>query len=139
MLLDSGADLISYGMGERSIVEIADALNAGIQVSDLTYIDGTVCKVKSRESVYDAEELPSSELQKDRLRYAESFYTQYCNTDPFTAKRLIEPYSEHLYVVQNPPARPLSQTEMDDVYALPYMKPITRCMKKTAVFRQSRK
>ncbi len=123
VLLDSGADLISYGMGERSIVEIADALNAGIRVEDLTYIDGTVCKVKDREAIYDAVELPAySELQKDRLRYAESFYTQYCNTDPFTAKRLIEPYSEHVYVVQNPPAKPLSQTEMDDVYALPYMR-----------------
>ncbi len=123
VLLDSGADLISYGMGERSIVEIADALSAGIRVEDLTYIDGTVCKVKDREAIYDAVELPAySELQKDRLRYAESFYTQYCNTDPFTAKRLIEPYSEHVYVVQNPPAKPLSQTEMDDVYALPYMR-----------------
>lgn len=123
VLLDSGADLISYGMGERSIVEIADALNAGIRVEDLTYIDGTVCKVKDREAIYDAVELPAySELQKERLRYAESFYTQYCNTDPFTAKRLIEPYSEHVYVVQNPPAKPLSQTEMDDVYALPYMR-----------------
>ncbi len=123
ILLDSGADLISYGMGEHSIVEIADALQAGIAVSDLTYIDGTVCKVHSPEQVYDAVLLPSyEELQKDRMAYARSFYTQYCNTDPVTAKRLIEPYSEHLYVVQNPPAKPLTQQEMDDVYALPYMR-----------------
>ena len=59
VLLDAGADLISYGMGERSIIEIADALNAGIHIEDLTYIDGTVCKVRDRESVYDAIELPS--------------------------------------------------------------------------------
>ena len=123
MLLDSGADLISYGMGERSIVEIADALQSGIRVEDLTYLDGTVCKVRDREMVYDGVELPAfTELQKDKLSYAKSFYTQYCNTDPFTAKRLIEPYSDHLFVVQNPPAKPLSQTEMDDVYALPYMR-----------------
>ena len=116
ILLDSGADIISYGMGERSIVEIADALNAGIEVSDITYIDGTVCKVKNLDSVYDAIILESySDLKADKLNYAKSFYTQYCNTDPFTAKRLVEPYSDHLYVVQNPPSKPLSQSEMDRV------------------------
>ena len=51
-------------------------------------------------------------------RQAESFYTQYVNTDPFSGKRLVEPYGEKLYVVQNPAAKPLSQQEMDDVYAL---------------------
>lgn len=123
VLLDSGADILSYGMGERSIVEIADALNAGIDVSDLTYIDGTVCKVKNLDSVYDAIVLESYEdLKRDKLNYAKSFYTQYCNTDPFTAKRLVEPYSDHLYVVQNPPSKPLSQSEMDRVYSYPYMR-----------------
>ncbi|MDD6441084.1 MAG: YgiQ family radical SAM protein [bacterium] len=123
ILLDSGADLISYGMGERSILAIAEALEAGIPVEDITYIDGTVCKVKSLESVYDAIMLESfEEMKVDKLNYARSFYTQYCNTDPFSGKRLVEPYSEHLYVVQNPPSKPLSQDEMDDVYALPYMR-----------------
>ena len=123
ILLDAGADLISYGMGERSIVEIAEALDAGIDVADLTYIDGTVCRCKSAGQVYDAVMLPSyEELQKDPLIYAESFYRQYSNTDPFTAKRLVEPYSEHLYIVQNPPSAPLTRQEMDDVYALPFMR-----------------
>lgn len=123
VLLDSGANIISYGMGEKSIVEIADALNSGIAIEDITYIDGTVVKVKSLDSVYDAEILPSfEEIKADKKTYAKSFYTQYCNTDPFTGKRLVEPYSDHLYVVQNPPAKPLSQMEMDDVYALPYMR-----------------
>lgn len=123
ILLDSGADIISYGMGERSIVEIADALDAGIDVQDLTYLDGTVVKVKNLDSVFDAHILPSyEELKEKKETYAESFYTQYCNTDPYSGKRLVEPYSEHLYVVQNPPAKPLSQMEMDDVYALPYMR-----------------
>jgi len=123
ILLDSGADLISYGMGERSIVEIAEALDSGLKIEDITYIDGTVCKVKSLENVYDALVLESWEdLKKDKLNYAKSFYTQYCNTDPFSGKRLVEPYSEHLYVVQNPPAKPLSQSEMDRVYSLPYMR-----------------
>ncbi len=123
ILLDSGADLISYGMGERSIVEIADALDSGLAIEDITYIDGTVCKVKSLDNVYDALILESwDELKEDKLNYARSFYKQYCNTDPFSGKRLVEPYSEHLYVVQNPPAKPLSQSEMDRVYSLPYMR-----------------
>ncbi|MCI6677407.1 MAG: YgiQ family radical SAM protein [Clostridiales bacterium] len=121
ILLDSQADLISYGMGERSIVEIADALQAGIDIKDITFVDGTVFKTKSMDMVYDAVMLPSYEdLLADKMNYAKSFYTQYCNTDAFSAKRLAEPYGEHLYVVQNPPSKPLSMQEMDDVYALPY-------------------
>ena len=123
ILLDSGADILSYGMGERSIVEIAEALDSGMAVSDITYIDGTVCKVKSLDCVYDAITLQSyDELQKDKLNYARSFYVQYCNTDPFTAKGLVEPYGKHLYIVQNPPSKPLSQSEMDRVYSYPYMR-----------------
>ena len=121
ILLDSGADIISYGMGERSIVEIAEALDAGIPVEELTYIDGTVVKARDRERIRSAEFLPSyEELKQDKENYAGSFYTQYRNTDAFTGKQLAEPYSDHLYVVQNPPAKPLSTMEMDDVYALPY-------------------
>ncbi|MCB6202880.1 YgiQ family radical SAM protein [Extibacter muris] len=123
VLLDSGADLISYGMGELSVIEIAEALDAGIDVKDITYIPGTVCKVRDLDSVYDAVILPSfEELKQDRLNYARSFYTQYCNTDPYSGRRLVEPYGEHLYVVQNPPSRPLSTPEMDRVYSYPYMR-----------------
>ncbi len=121
ILLDSGADIISYGMGERSIAQIAEALEAGIPVEEITYIDGTVVKMKDRGRIYDALFLPSfDELKADKKKYAESFYIQYRNTDPFAGKRLAEPYSDHLYVVQNPASKPLSQTEMDDVYSLPY-------------------
>ena len=123
ILLDSGADLISYGMGERSIVEIADALASGIEVKDITYIDGTVYKTRDKSIIYDAIELPSFEsLKQDKLEYAKSFYTQYCNTDPFSGKRLYETYDGKLFVVQNPASQPLSQKEMDAVYALPYMR-----------------
>lgn len=121
ILLDSGADLVSFGMGERSIVEIADALNAGLSIADLTFIDGTVYRTRSLEHVYDAVMLPSfDELSADKLAYARSFAVQYANSDPFTGKRLVEPYSDHEFVVQNPPAAPLSQAEMDAVYRLPY-------------------
>lgn len=123
ILLDSGADLISYGMGERSIVEIADALESGIDVSDITFIPGTVYKTKSLENVYDAVVLPGYEQMKaDKKEYARSFYTQYCNTDPFSGKRLAEPYNDHLYVIQNPPSEPLSMEEMDEIYQYPYMR-----------------
>ncbi len=123
ILLDSQADLISYGMGEKSIVEIAEALDSGLDVKDITFIEGTVYKTKTLESVYDFELLPDyQELLKDKRNYAESFFIQYSNTDPFTGKRLVEPYEGRIYVVQNPPAKPLSQGEMDQVYDLPYMR-----------------
>ena len=121
ILLDSGADLISYGMGERSIVEIADALAAGIPVEDVTYVNGTVYRTRSLEHVYDAVELPSfEEMAKDKRAYARSFAVQYQNSDPFTGKRLVEAYPHDVYVVQNPPAAPLTTEEMDAVYRLPY-------------------
>ena len=123
VLLDSGADLISYGMGERSIIEIAEALESGLAVHDITFIPGTVYKTKDKEDVYDAVILPGFEdMKEDRNLYARSFYTQYRNTDPFSGKRLIEPYGDHLYVVQNPPSKPLSQAEMDEIYQYPYMR-----------------
>ena len=128
ILLDSQADLISYGMGERSIVEIADALAGGISVKDITYIAGTVYKTKDISSLtglsdekYNAIMLPSFEdMKEEPLKYADSFGIQYQNTDAFTGKTMIEQYPNGIYVVQNPPAKPLSTEEMDDVYALPY-------------------
>ena len=123
ILLDSQADLVSYGMGERSVVEIADALDGGIDVKDITFVDGTVYRTKSLENVYDYELLPDyRELLEDRKAYARSFFVQYSNTDPFTGKRLVEPYDGKVFVVQNPSAKPLSQAEMDWVYDLPYMR-----------------
>ena len=127
ILLDAGADLISYGMGERSIVEIADALASGLDVRDLTFIDGTVYKTRREEDIYDAIRLPDHEevcepSSAGRRAYAESFALQHANTDPFQAKRLYEAYGGRTFVVQNPPSKPLSMQEMDDVYALPYMR-----------------
>lgn len=123
ILLESGADLLSYGMGEHSIVEIADALNSGIEVQYLSFIEGTVYKTNDISGIYDYIMLPSFEATlESKKTFAESFYTQYCNTDPYASKILIEPYKEGTYVVQNTPAKPLSQEEMDRVYALPYMR-----------------
>ena len=120
ILLDSQADLLMYGMGEKSIVEIAEALNAGMDVQDITYIDGTVFKTKELDESLPTIVLPSfEEIQKSKRTYAESFKLQYGNCDPFTAKRLAERYGKE-YVVQNPPQKPLTTEEMDAVYALPY-------------------
>lgn len=123
ILLDSGADIISYGMGEKSIVELADALDSGIAVSDITFVKGTVYKSKDLSSVYDAVHLPDyKDILESKEVFARSFYQQYVNTDPFTAKVLVEKYGEHEYVVQNPPSMPLTTAEMDRVYSLPYMR-----------------
>ncbi len=123
VLLDSQADLISYGMGEKSIVEIADALAGGIAVSDITFISGTVYRTKDLSGVYDAIELPSYEDMKvDKSLYAKSFAIQNENTDFCNGKTLVEGYPNGIYVVQNPPQPPLTAEEMDEVYALPYMR-----------------
>ena len=123
ILLDSGADLALYGMGERSIIEVADSLKSGIDIKDLTFIKGSVYKTKDIENLYDYKLLQSyDEIKEDKTSFAKSFYTQYQNTDPFTAKTLVEPYPNGVYVVQNPPQEPLSVEEMDSVYSLPYMR-----------------
>ena len=119
ILLDSQADLVLYGMGEKAIVEVADALSSGLSVRDLTFIDGTVYRTDAPDTD-GALVLPSFDaLKESKRRYAESFYLQYQNTDPYSAKRLIEPYGRE-FVVQNPPQKPLTTEEMDAVYALPY-------------------
>ena len=123
ILLDSQADLLLYGMGERSIIEVADALNSGIAVKDITFIKGTVYKTKSTDGLYDEIILPDYETMKaDKRAYAESFRIQYENTDPFTGKVMVEEYPSGIFIVQNPPQEPLTQEEMDEVYALPYMR-----------------
>ncbi len=123
ILIDSGADIISYGMGEHSIIEIADALNAGIDIHDITFIKGTVYKTKTLDNLENYIELPSyDDIVNSKEMYAKSFYTQYKNTDPFTARILVEKVKEKMYVVRNPPAMPLTEVEMDDIYSLPYMR-----------------
>ena len=121
ILLDSQANLICYGMGEKSIVQIADALDSGMDVKDITYIPGTAFKTRDLSLAYDPIILPSfDEMKEDKLNYAKSFKIQSENTDPYNGKTLVEPYPNGVYVVQNPPQEPLTQIEMDDVYDLPY-------------------
>ena len=123
ILVDTNADLLMYGMGENSIVEIAEALDAGIDVQYLTYLDGTVFKTKDLSMVPEGYiTLPSyEEVSRDKKAYALSFREQYYNTDHYNAKVLVEPY-QGFYIVQNRPNRPLTQMEFDDAYALPYQR-----------------
>lgn len=145
ILLDAKADLLIYGMGEKTIVEIAEALDAGISVKDISWIKGTQCKIvnsgykdgvskeefeKQEFSDKDSVLLPSyeeisgsiknNEMDSSKRKYADSFLTQYQNNDYINGKRLIERYGETVYVVQNPPQEPLTTEEFDHVYELPY-------------------
>ncbi len=121
VLIDSGADLLMYGMGDISIVEIAEALDSGLRAKDLVYLDGVVYKTDDISYLSDDYiELPSfKELKEDKLNYAKSFKLQYQNTDHYSAKTLVEKYDD-FYIVQNRPNRPLTQMELDDTYELPY-------------------
>lgn len=123
ILLDSQADILMYGMGENQIIELAEALDSGLDIHDLTYIRGTVYKTKTLENIYDEYiTLPSyKEVSTDKIRYAEGFLQQYQNTDAITAKVLVEPYND-CYVVQNKPSLPLTQAQFDYSYSLPYMR-----------------
>ena len=121
ILLDAQADLLLYGMGERSICQVADALNNGFRIQDITFIDGSVYRATAVEPEIPTVILPDfSALQQNPRAYAESFRLQMRNTDPFSARRLAEPYGPKEYVIQNPPQKPLSREEMDQVYDLPY-------------------
>jgi len=121
ILLDSQADILIYGMGEKAVVAVAEALKSGISVRDITYVNGTVYKTKDVSGIENVQFLPDYSLMKNKPeKYAESFNIQSQNTDSVTAKVLVEQYPNVIYIVQNPPSEPLSTGEMDDIYALPY-------------------
>jgi uncharacterized radical SAM protein YgiQ len=120
VLIDSGADLIVYGMGERAILEIAAALSAGRAAVEITNVRGTVYRTKTFPTGGDIIALPSFEkVETDKRAFAASFRIQYENSEPSVARALVEPYAD-CFIVQNPPAPPLSPPELDEVYELPY-------------------
>ena len=121
VLLDSGADLLVYGMGEKAIIEIADSLKSGIPVEEITFINGTIYKTKDKERPYNPIFLPTyNEVVSSKQKYGESFKIQYENTDSKSARTLVEQY-DTVYVVQNPPMDILSGQDLDDVYDMDYM------------------
>jgi uncharacterized radical SAM protein YgiQ len=122
VLLDSGADLLLYGMGEHQIVELAEAMDSGLPISEITFIKGSVYKTKDETRAYDFIRLPKyKDILTNKKLFAKSFMAQYENTDSITARPLLEEYDEWL-VVQNPPSAPLKTPELDKVYALEYMR-----------------
>ena len=128
ILLDSKADLLVYGMGERAVVEIAEALDGGIDVKHISWIPGTVYRKTVSMEELDAEFpgqapvlLPSfEEVSRSKKAYADSFKIQYRNNDPVNGKILVEPYGNNNVVVTNPPMPPLESLDLDDIYELPY-------------------
>lgn len=123
ILLDAKADLIVYGMGEKQIVEIAEALESGIPIEEITYIRGTVYKTKDIERPYNPVILPSyDEIKTSKKKFAKSFMVQYKNMDSVYGKPLVESYDDNFFIVQNPPPEPINEIDLDDIYNLPYMR-----------------
>ncbi|MGL6174047.1 MAG: YgiQ family radical SAM protein [Cellulosilyticaceae bacterium] len=122
ILIDSGADLLVYGMSERQMVEVAESLNSGLEAKYIRHIPGTCYAVEDTDSVFDYKLIPSfKEISEDKIKYAEAFKIQYEEQDPVTGKTLVQPHGNK-YLVQNKPEMPLSRAELDQVYNLPYMK-----------------
>lgn len=122
ILLDAQADIVLYGMGERSIIELAEALDGGLNIRDITYIRGSIYQAPSIDHLFEHEVLPSfEEIKKEKRKYAESFKIQHENHDALNATTLVEPYKQ-CFVIQNPPSLPLTKQEMDDTYSLNYMR-----------------
>lgn len=121
ILLDAKADLLIYGMGERAVAEVAEALNCGFKISDITWIRGTCFKSRNEPETGDVLRLPDyNDITEDKRAYAQSFKLQFQNNDHITAKGLAEKYTDTVWVIQNPPQPPLEQDELDRVYELPF-------------------
>ncbi|MEX1308113.1 MAG: YgiQ family radical SAM protein [Eubacteriales bacterium] len=120
LLVDSGADLLVYGMGEKPLLALAECFESGMYIKDMTFIAGTCYMAKDISSVYDGIEIPSFEsVSTDKSAYNEAFKTQYRNLEFGHAKTLVQKHGEK-YLVQNPPSEPLSTDDMDTLYALPF-------------------
>lgn len=122
VLIDSKADLLIYGMGEKQIVEIADRLNNGERISDLTDIKGTCYAVDVRNTPYDGVEVPSLEnCINSKKEYAKSVRIEQDEQDHIRGRAVRQKHGK-LMVVQNVPMPPLTTEELDNVYDLPYMR-----------------
>ncbi len=123
ILEDAPADLLMYGMGEHPLKELAEALDSGLAIGDITYIRGTAYRAKDDSRVYEEKIMTPSfeEVKKDKRKYAEAFRMQYLEQDYRQGRVVVQPHGDHV-VIQNPPAEPLSTEEMDFVYSLPFTK-----------------
>lgn len=131
ILMDSRADILIYGMGERAVIEIAEALEAGIDVCDITWIKGTCVKVKDPYIQPDDIILPDfDEISDSKEKYCLSFKMQYRSNDCVNGVRLIEKYDQNNFIVQNPPQPPLEREELDSLYGLPFEREYHPCYEK---------
>jgi len=122
ILIDSRADLLIYGMGESQIKELAAQLSNGMNIKDIRDIPGTCYPTESIEHLWDYIETPSYQaVTANKVQFAEAFKTQYLEQDAIRGKTIAQGHGEH-YVVQNPPAMPLSTADMDEIYDLPYQR-----------------
>lgn len=122
ILLDSRADLLVYGMGEKQILEIAEHLEAGLDIKYINYLPGTAYIEDDLESLYDYQLLPSyKEIKNSKKQYAYAYKIEYLEQDPIRGQQLVQQHGTR-YLVQNPPVEPLSQEELDHVYSLPYQR-----------------
>ena len=132
MLIDSQADLLVYGMSEKQIVEVANALNDGFEPKYIRHVNGTCYIADSKDEIYDDYvEIPSfKDVSSSKEEYAKAFKIQYDEQDPYRGKVIIQRHGDK-YLVQNKPEKPLNREELDAVYALPYAKdyhPIYKAM-----------
>jgi len=120
ILDDSGADILMYGMGEHSIVEIARALDRGTDIKDIRNVRGTCYMSKDIEKIKKYVEIPSFEqVKEDKYSYAVAHKIQHEEQDPIRGRTIVQKHADR-YLVQLPPASPLSQKEFDKTYELPY-------------------
>ena len=120
LLEESGADLLIYGMGELQLLRVAADLHAGVAIENIQDIEGTCYRVPASSYAWDYLELPSyQEILQSKEAFTEAFRLTYWEQDPIRGKRLLQK-QKHSYVVQNPPMRPLTTAEMDEIYELPY-------------------
>lgn len=119
LLVDSKADVLIYGMGEKQILELAKALDENRLIEQLPTIKG-ICYMSKTLPEGKIKECPSYEIVKeDKKQFAEAFRIQYYEQDPFIGKTVAQLHGDR-YVIQNSPALPLTQAEMDEVYSLPF-------------------
>jgi len=122
ILFDSRANLLIYGMGERQILEIAAQLQQGIAVTDITTVRGTACLLKELDSIWEYKEIPSYEaVIADKAVFAQAFKEEYLEQDAIRGRTIVQRCGNH-FVVQNPPALPLDEAQMDEIYDLPYQR-----------------
>lgn len=122
ILAECDADLLVYGMGERQLIEIAAQLHQGVEIQNIQDVQGTCFRVPDFDYIWDYQALASlAEVKKSKAAFGEAFKTEYLEQDAFRGKRLAQ-QNGRWCIVQNPPARPLSPAEMDEIYDLPYMR-----------------